>query len=150
MPRSSRALHAGPRRPLGWNSGGARPVGASAKLARPICQLPIAPARCSKSQSTAGLALVSWLLMKPRILFHPLVALLPLLGLFSACTASQESAEERPASVPTTIRTDADRQAAYNSGAGYGGAVPDATPGRVPLGEQASGINSRKRPESLN
>ncbi|SNC68029.1 hypothetical protein SAMN06265337_2154 [Hymenobacter gelipurpurascens] len=88
--------------------------------------------------------------MRPRVLYHPLVVLLPLLGLFSACTASQEGAEERPARVPTAIRTDADRQAAYNSGAGYGGAVPDATPGRVPLREQASGINSRKRPESLN
>lgn len=88
--------------------------------------------------------------MKLRVVFRPLLALLPLLGLFSACTASQESAEERATRVPATIRTDADRQAAYNSGAGYGGSVPDATPGRVPLGEQASGINSRKRPESLN
>ncbi|MBC8085132.1 MAG: hypothetical protein H7Z21_18195 [Hymenobacter sp.] len=72
-------------------------------------------------------------------------------GLVAACFTSQESAAEveRPAA-PTTIRTDADRQAAYNSGGGYGGSVPDATPGRVRLGEQASGINSRKRPESLN
>ncbi|UOQ76087.1 hypothetical protein MUN84_15955 [Hymenobacter sp. 5516J-16] len=78
--------------------------------------------------------------------------LLPLLTLLMACTASQEttgeeSAVQRP---PTRIVTDADRQAAYNSNAGYGGSVPDATPGRVAIREQASGINSRKRPESLN
>ncbi|MCR5887140.1 hypothetical protein LRS06_04980 [Hymenobacter sp. J193] len=71
-------------------------------------------------------------------------------GLLS-CTAAEESAAEleRPA-VPASIQSDADRQAAYNSNAGYGGSVPDATPGRVPIREQASGINSRKRPESLN
>lgn len=72
-------------------------------------------------------------------------------ALLGACSSMQESAEvSRPTAAPTTIRTDADRQAAYNSGTGYGGSVPDATPGRVVLGEQASGINSRKRPESLN
>lgn len=72
-------------------------------------------------------------------------------GLTTACFTSQETAAEveRPA-LPNQITTDAERQAAYNSGAGYGGSVPDATPGRVRLGEQASGINSRKRPESLN
>ena len=72
--------------------------------------------------------------------------------LLSSCFTSQESSNEagRPTALPATIQTDADRQAAYNSGAGYGGSVPDATPGRVPVGEQASGINSRKRPESLN
>jgi hypothetical protein len=91
------------------------------------------------------------LLMTSRVLFRPLAALVPLLGLWlSACTASQESAEERPTRLPNEIRTDADRKAAYNSGAGYGGSVPDATPGRVPIREQASGINSRKRPETLN
>jgi starvation-inducible outer membrane lipoprotein len=89
--------------------------------------------------------------MIPCPKLRPLAALVPLLGLWlSACTATQESAEERPARLPAQIRTDADRQAAHNSGAGYGGSVPDATPGRVRLGEQASGINSRKRPESLN
>ena len=69
----------------------------------------------------------------------------------TACTASQESAAEGDrAPMPTTIRTDADRQAAYNSNAGYGGSAPDATPGRVGVREQASGINSRKRVESVN
>lgn len=72
--------------------------------------------------------------------------------LLSSCFTSQETANEaaRPTAMPTEIRTDADRKAAYNSGTGYGGSVPDATPGRVLLGERASGINSRKRPESLN
>lgn len=85
---------------------------------------------------------------------YPLCGLLLLgaSGLLSSCFTSQETSNEvaRPTAVPTEIRTDADRQAAYNSGGGYGGSVPDATPGRVQLGEQASGINSRKRPESLN
>lgn len=77
---------------------------------------------------------------------------LPALALLAACTTSQETTGEESAvrRPPTRILTDADRQAAYNSNAGYGGSVPDATPGRVPLGEQASSINSRKRPESLN
>ncbi|HEX8425964.1 hypothetical protein [Hymenobacter sp.] len=71
-------------------------------------------------------------------------------GLTTACFTSESAAEvERPV-LPTQITTDAERQAAYNSGAGYGGSVPDATPGRVRPGEQASGINSRKRPETLN
>ncbi|RSK40907.1 hypothetical protein [Hymenobacter perfusus] len=77
--------------------------------------------------------------------------LLPALVLLGACTTSEtigeEAAVRRP---PARILTDADRQAAYNSNAGYGGSVPDATPGRVPVREQASGINSRKRPETLN
>ena len=71
---------------------------------------------------------------------------------FSACTTSQEQAAEvgRPA-VPAEILTDADRQAAYNSNAGYSGSAPDATPGRVPsIRNEASGINSQKRPETLN
>jgi hypothetical protein len=85
--------------------------------------------------------------MKSRLLFSALLLTSSLLG---ACTASQESAAEVDrAPVPATIRTDADRQAAYNSGAGYGSSVPDATPGRVNLGEQASGTNARKRVESL-
>ena len=69
-----------------------------------------------------------------------------------ACTTSQEQAAEvgRPA-VPSEILTDADRQAAYNSNAGYSGSTPDATPGRVPsIRNEASGINSQKRPETLN
>lgn len=70
----------------------------------------------------------------------------------AACSTAQDTASEveRPRTVPAEIRSDADRKAAYNSGAGYGGSVPDATPNRVPLGEQASSINSRKRPESVN
>ena len=71
-------------------------------------------------------------------------------ALLGACTTAQEGAELEQPRVPTAIRSDADRQAAYNSGTGYGGSVPDATPGRVQLGEQASGINNRKRPESVN
>lgn len=67
-----------------------------------------------------------------------------------ACTTAQEGTELEQPRVPTAIRSDADRQAAYNSNVGYGGSVPDATPGRVVLGEQASGINNRKRPESVN
>lgn len=78
------------------------------------------------------------------------VLLLGSVGL-AACTASQESsAEVDRAPLPTAIRTDADRQAAYNSNAGYGGSVPDATPGRVPVREQASSSNARKRVESIN
>ncbi|HLK97343.1 MAG TPA: hypothetical protein VK364_06210 [Hymenobacter sp.] len=78
--------------------------------------------------------------------------LLSTVGLLNSCFTAQETSNEvaRPTAPPTVIRTDADRQAAYNSGTGYGGSVPDATPGRVSLREQASGINSRKRPESLN
>ncbi|SNR68803.1 MULTISPECIES: hypothetical protein [Hymenobacter] len=77
---------------------------------------------------------------------------LALATLLGACTTSQETSTEENAvrRTPTRILTDADRQAAYNSNAGYGGSVPDATPGRVQLGQQASGINSRKRPETLN
>ncbi|MDF7810085.1 hypothetical protein [Hymenobacter sp. YC55] len=71
-------------------------------------------------------------------------------GLTTACFTSESAAEVDRPTLPNQITTDAERQAAYNSGAGYGGSVPDATPGRVRLGEQASGINSRKRPESLN
>ncbi len=68
-----------------------------------------------------------------------------------ACTTTQErAAEVDRAPLPTQIRTDADRQAAYNSGSGYGGSVPDATPGRVDLGEQAAGTNARQRIENVN
>ncbi|MBW3129895.1 hypothetical protein [Hymenobacter profundi] len=88
--------------------------------------------------------------MSARFLFSFLSASL-LLG-SSACTISQEQGVEvaRPA-VPAEILTDADRQAAYNSNAGFGsGTAPDATPGRVQPGQSASDVNSRKRPESLN
>ncbi|QIX62410.1 hypothetical protein HER32_14965 [Hymenobacter sp. BT18] len=77
--------------------------------------------------------------------------LLPVLAGMLSCTTAEESAVERERpTAPASITTDADRQAAYNSNAGYGGSVPDATPGRVPIREQSSGINSRKRPETLN
>ncbi|WP_303312144.1 hypothetical protein [Hymenobacter sp. BT730] len=73
-------------------------------------------------------------------------------GLLSACTTTEETSAEMNAArqPPTQIQTDADRQAAYNSNAGYGGSVPDATPKRVPLGEQASGTNARQRVENIN
>jgi hypothetical protein len=69
----------------------------------------------------------------------------------AACTATQEQAAEVDrAPLPSQIRTDADRQAAYNSGTGNSSVVPDATPGRVGLGEQASGTNARQRIENVN
>jgi hypothetical protein len=73
-------------------------------------------------------------------------------GLFTACTTTEESTAERNAAAqpPAQIQTDADRQAAYNSNAGYDGSVPDATPRRVPVGEQASGTNARQRVENIN
>ena len=78
--------------------------------------------------------------------------LIPAALLLGGCTTSQETAAEEASvrRVPARILTDADRKAAYNSNAGYSGATPDATPGRVRLGNQASGINSEKRPETLN
>ena len=67
---------------------------------------------------------------------------------------SDQTAETAaPAAVPTEVRTDADRRAIYNSnGAAIdnGYAVPDATPNRVRLGEQAADINRQKRIENLN
>ena len=58
-----------------------------------------------------------------------------------------------PGAVPTEVRTDADRRALYNSNgapsrSGY--AVPDATPNRVRLGEQAADINREKRVENIS
>ncbi|SMB88757.1 hypothetical protein SAMN00120144_3470 [Hymenobacter roseosalivarius DSM 11622] len=74
-----------------------------------------------------------------------------LVFLAGACTATQEQAAEVDrAPLPTQIRTDADRQAAYNSGTRSGAAIPDATPGRVRLGEQAARSNSRQRIENVN
>ena len=75
-------------------------------------------------------------------------------GLLSACSVSEQTSETAtPTSTPTEVRTDADRRAIYNSnGAGttQGCAVPDATPNRVRLGEQASDINRQKRLENVN
>ena len=78
--------------------------------------------------------------------------LLPAALLLGGCTTSQETANEEASvrRVPNRILTDADRQAAYNSNAGYSGATPDATPSRVRLNNQAAGINSQKNPETLN
>lgn len=70
--------------------------------------------------------------------------------LLTACTATEQSGERAaPAAVPTEVRTDADRRALYN-GSGTNSAVPDATPNRVRLGEQAADINRQKRIENLN
>ncbi len=73
-------------------------------------------------------------------------------GLLSACTAAEQTAETAaPTSTPTQVRTDADRRAIYNSnGTGTNSAVPDATPSRVRLGEQAADINRQKRIENVN
>ena len=72
--------------------------------------------------------------------------------LLSACTATERTAETGVPSVPPTeVRTDADRRAIYNSnGTGTNSAVPDATPNRVRLGEQAADINRQKRIENTN
>ena len=75
-------------------------------------------------------------------------------ALLSACSVSEQNSETAaPTSTPTEVRTDADRRAIYNSngvGTSNGYAVPDATPNRVRLGEQAASINSQKRIESVN
>lgn len=75
-------------------------------------------------------------------------------SLLSACSISEQTSETAaPTSVPTTVRTDADRRAIYNSNgvpSSGGYAVPDATPNRVRLGEQAAGINNQKRIENVN
>lgn len=81
----------------------------------------------------------------------PLSAVAALLALsLPACTASDSAALETDRA-PTEIRTDADRQAAYNQGRGAGAAIPDATPGRVPqLREQAAASGGQQRIESIN
>ena len=74
--------------------------------------------------------------------------------LLSACSVSEQTSETAaPTSTPTAVRTDADRRAIYNSngaGTSNGYAVPDATPNRVRLGEQAADINRQKRIENVN
>ena len=73
--------------------------------------------------------------------------------LLPACTAAEQTAETAaPTSVPSQVRTDADRRAIYNSGGALGTRrpVPDATPNRVRLGEQAADINRAKRIENIN
>jgi len=77
-----------------------------------------------------------------------------MLGSLAACSVSDQVSETATPSVtPTEVRTDADRRAIYNSNGvpsrgGY--AVPDATPNRVRLGEQAADINREKRIENVN
>ncbi|WP_345235383.1 hypothetical protein [Hymenobacter saemangeumensis] len=74
-----------------------------------------------------------------------------LLGLYAvaACSTSDQASETAAPAVPREVRTDAERRAIYRSG-GHSTAVPDATPNRMGLGEHASEINRRKRPETLN
>lgn len=79
----------------------------------------------------------------------PLLALAA--ALLPACTATEQRAESAaPSAVPTEVRTDADRRALYNNAGGANSAVPDATPNRVRLGEQAADINRQKRIENVN
>ena len=73
-------------------------------------------------------------------------------GTLAACSVSDQ-VSETPSAVPTEVRTDADRRALYNSNgapSSTGYAVPDATPNRVRLGEQAADINREKRIENVN
>ena len=74
-----------------------------------------------------------------------------LAALLPACTAAGQPTERAAAgaSVPTEVSSDAERRAIYNNG-GANSAVPDATPNRVGLGEQASEINRAKRIENTN
>lgn len=70
--------------------------------------------------------------------------------LLPACTATEQSTEQAaPGAAATEVSTDAERRAAYNNGS-TDAAVPDATPNRVRLGEQASDINRAKRIENVN
>ena len=72
----------------------------------------------------------------------------------AACSVSDQVSETaQPSATPTQVRTDADRRALYNSNGvpsrnGY--PMPDATPNRVRLGEQAADINRAKRIENIN
>ena len=72
--------------------------------------------------------------------------------MLSACTTTEQARESAaPSAVPNQVRTDAERRAIYNSnGTGTNSAVPDATPNRVNLGEQAADINRQKRIENVN
>lgn len=96
------------------------------------------------------------LLVRLRYKGMKLKRLLPLLFpaplLLANCTATEQSAESSaPRSVPTEVRTDADRRAIYDNGRDTRtSAVPDATPNTQRLGEQAADINRRKRLETIN
>ncbi|MDB5234022.1 MAG: hypothetical protein JWR44_1015 [Hymenobacter sp.] len=87
------------------------------------------------------------------VIYHNLKRLVALgAALVSACTASEQSAETaNPTATPTQVNSDAERRAIYNNnGAGTNSSVPDATPNRVRLGEQAADINRQKRIENVN
>ena len=85
-------------------------------------------------------------MMNFRITLGPPVVVLCLA--LAACTATEQRAET---ATPTAVNSDADRRAIYNGGgAGTNSAVPDATPNRVRLGEQAADINRQKRIENVN
>lgn len=72
-------------------------------------------------------------------------------GSLTACSVSDQISETAtPSTTPTEVRTDADRRALYNSNGAPGRSLPDATPNRVRLGEQAADINREKRIENVN
>jgi hypothetical protein len=74
--------------------------------------------------------------------------------LLAGCTATEQTAENAaPRSLPTQVNSDADRRALYESNGvntQAGAPVPDATPNRMRLGEDAADINRRKLPGTLN
>ncbi|GAB3317306.1 hypothetical protein GCM10027511_27490 [Hymenobacter humi] len=90
-------------------------------------------------------------MMNFRLLMGPSLLALGAV-LLADCTATEQAGETAtPTAVPNEVRTDADRRAIYNSnGTGTNSAVPDATPNRVRLGEQAADINRQKRIENVN
>ncbi len=82
--------------------------------------------------------------------FHCSLSALLVTSSLASCSVSDQVSET---ATPSTVRTDADRRAIYNSNgtpsrSGY--AVPDASPNRVRLGEQAAEINREKRIENVN
>jgi hypothetical protein len=85
---------------------------------------------------------------RPARYFRP-IYLAATSALLTACTAAEQGTETATPSVPTEVRSDADRRAIYNNN-GVAPAVPDATPNRMRLGEQASDINRKKRIENVN
>ncbi|RZK33897.1 MAG: hypothetical protein EOO57_12265 [Hymenobacter sp.] len=82
------------------------------------------------------------------------LAWLALPALLASCSTTEQTAENAaPRSLPLEVNSDADRRALYNANgtASQSNAlVPDATPNVMRLGEEASDINRRKRPETLN
>ena len=63
----------------------------------------------------------------------------------TACTSAKENSEYN-AAAPTTIQSDADRQAIYNNGSAVNTSVPSSVPRR--LDNQASEINRQKNIEN--